>query len=166
MTAVVIVVLAAWVLVAVLNHVTGPWTRLFGAFNGFSLFPRLDFFAPDPLDVDYHLVVRDVEPEGPWRRVAIDRDGPLKMLWSPAKRDHQALLAAVADLAGLQQCVAPVVRDADAVIQVSLPYLFLLHAALQAPSAARVGQFMIVESAGFGEARQVALGILSGPHQR
>jgi hypothetical protein len=136
----------------------------------FALLPSNGFFAPDPVDVDYHLVFRDFSEEGdagPWREIPTERDGPLRMFWSTAKRDHQAMLAAVSGLAGLQQLVAPLVEDPESLIQISLPYLFLLHRVLAEPRApgSAERQFMIVETRGFGESRRMELSILSNPHR-
>ena len=170
MTILVLVLLAAWLAISVGNQIRGPWARFLGVPNSFALLPRLEFFAPDPIDVDYHLVFHDFLEDGqatPWRRIPAERDGPLRILWSTAKRDHQAMLAAVAALAGLQQSVAPVVRDPAAVIQLSLPYLFLLHRVQQGPRlpGSRERQFMVVETTGFGASRRLALGVLSNPHR-
>ncbi len=170
MTLVVLIALALWLTASVANQFPGPWTGLLSGLNTFALLPRLHFFAPDPIDVDYHLVFHDFLADGqasPWRQIPTERNGPTRILWSTAKRDHQAMLTTVAGLAGLQQSVAPVVRDPLAAIQLSLPYLFLLHRARQAPRfpESHERQFMIVETTGFGTSRQVALGILSNPHR-
>jgi hypothetical protein len=136
----------------------------------FALLPANAFFAPDPIDVDYHLVFRDFFENGeagPWREISIERDGRFRFLWSTAKRDHQALLAAVSGVAGIQQLVAPLLDAPEVVIQVSLPYLFLLHLFLAAPRTpgAVERQFMIVETRGFGDSRAMDLSILSNPHR-
>jgi hypothetical protein len=170
MTVLVLILLAVWLAASVANQIDGPWSRWLAGCNAFTLLPRLDFFAPDPVDVDYHLAVRDFDQEGaagPWREIPAERDGPLRIFWSTAKRDHHAMGTAVTNLALLQQCVAPAASDPAGVIQISLPYLFLLHRALEGPrlAGAHERQFMVVEASGFGAARRVALGILSNPHR-
>jgi hypothetical protein len=170
MTAIVLGVLGLWLVASVANQVPGPWARFLGPLGGFSVLPGLAFFAPDPIDVDYHLVVRDFLDDGqagPWKEIPPERHGPLRALWSTAKRDHQAMLGAVSALASIQQSVAPVVAEPAALMQISFPYLFLLHRARQAPRdpEARERQFMIVETKGFGAERRMDLGILSNPHR-
>jgi hypothetical protein len=170
MTVVVLVLLAGWLVLSVANQINGPWIQFLGRPNSFTLLPRLDFFAPDPVDVDYHLAFRDLGVDGqggPWRQIAVERDGPLRIVWSTAKRDHHAMAGAVSSLAGLQTAVAPAARDAEGLIQISIPYLFLLHRVQQEPRlpGAHERQFMVVESSGFGASRRVALGILSNPHR-
>jgi hypothetical protein len=169
-TTAVLVLLAVWLLLSAANQINGPWTRLLGPLNSVSLLPALFFFAPDPVDVDYHLVFRDFMEDGEagrWQQIPIEREGPWRVLWCTAKRDHQAMTLAVAGLAGLQQTVTPVARDPEGLIQVSIPYLFLLHRVLAAPrpAGAQQRQFMVVETSGFRPRRRVALGILSNPHR-
>lgn len=170
MTGLVIAVLGLWLLVSIANQIPGPWGRVLDRLNAFSLLPRLEFFAPDPIDVDYHLAYRDFTGDGqpgPWKQIAIDRDGWLRIIWSTAKRDHQSMLGAVAGLALLQDRVAPLLHDPSAILQISLPYLYLLHQVQQAPRSrsARQRQFMIVEANGFGDSRRLSLGILSNSHE-
>lgn len=170
MTTLVFIVLGAWLLASLANQFAGPWTRSLRALNWCSLLPRLAFFAPDPIDVDYHLAYRDLlddDEPGPWQSLAIERDGRWRLLWSPAKRDYQSLLEAVAALALLQNAVTPAVEDAESLLQLSLPYLFLLHLVQHAPArpSTRERQFMVVESNGFGPSRHLALGILSSFHR-
>jgi hypothetical protein len=170
MTGLVIAVLGLWLLVSIANQFRGPWGRFLDHLNAYSLLPRLEFFAPDPIDVDYHLAYRDFTADGqpgPWKQIAIERDGPSRLVWSTAKRDHQAMLGAVSGLAVMQQHVAPLVPDPSAVLQISLPYLFLLHQVQQAPRAVTTThrQFMVVEAIGFGSSRRLSLGILSNPHE-
>ena len=170
MTATVLALLGLWFLASVANQIPGPWARLLGPVAVFGVLPGVAFFAPEPVDVDYHLVIRDFFDDGRsglWRELVPERTGRWRALWNVAKRDHQAMLTAVASLASLQRSVAPTAVAPDAIIQLSLPYLFLLHSSLRAPRApgARERQFMILETRGFGAARKMELGILSNPHR-
>jgi hypothetical protein len=169
-TVLVLILLFVWFVISAANQIPGPWTVALGRVGTFSLLPGNSFFAPDPVDVDYHLVFRDFRGNdqlGPWREIPTERDGWLRLFWSTAKRDHQAMLAAVSGLAGIQEFVAPIVGDAEAIVQVSQPYLFLLHRVVSQPRAegADERQFMIVETRGFGEQRRMELAILSNPHR-
>jgi hypothetical protein len=170
MTALVIGLLLTWFVLSAANQIPGPWTTALGKLGISVVLPANAFFAPDPIDVDYHLVFRDFlenEDATSWREIPTDRDGPFRFLWSTAKRDHQAILAAVSGVAGVQQIVAPLVEEPDALIQVSLPYLFLLHHAIAQPRAAEAKerQFMVVEARGFAPRRRLNLAILSNPHR-
>jgi hypothetical protein len=170
MTALVVGLLLIWLVLSAANQIPGPWTASLGKVGMFALLPANGFFAPDPIDVDYHLVFRDFlenDEAGPWREIPAERDGPFRMFWSTAKRDHQAILAAVSGLGGIQQFVAPLTEDPESLIQISLPYLFLLHRVLAEPRTpgAKERQFMIAETRGFGELRRMELSILSNPHR-
>jgi hypothetical protein len=170
MTVLVLIVLAVWFVLSAANQIPGPWRGRLGPLSSFSLLPSNSFFAPDPIDVDYHLVFRDMrgsEQIGPWRQIAFESDGWARLFWSTAKRDHQAMLAAVSGLAGVQQLVAPVVDDAESIMQVSLPYLFLLHRVLSEPRThgADERQFMVVQTSGFCQRRGMELAVLSNYHR-
>jgi len=170
MTGVVLVLLLVWFALSAANQIPGPWTSALGKLGTFGILPANGFFAPDPVDVDYHLVFRDFledDQAGPWREIAGEHDGPLRFLWSTAKRDQQAILAAVSGVGGIQQMVAPLVEDPESLIQISLPYVLLLHRVLAEPRTpgAKERQFMIVETRGFAAGRQIELSILSNPHR-
>jgi len=169
MTALVVGIFIAWFALSAANQIPGPWTSILRPFGVFGLLPDYTFFAPDPIDLDYHLVIRDFFENGEagsWREIAIERDGPLPLLWSTVKRDRQAMLTAVSGLGGIQQFVAPIVDDPEALLQISLPYLFLLHRAVSETRSpgAQARQFMVVETQGFTKPRRMELSILSNPH--
>jgi hypothetical protein len=169
MTTALIVIFALWFAATIANQVPALRRRFAGTLNSFGVLPSLGLFAPEPRDVDYHVVYRDADADGAytaWRELAFDPGGPLRALWNPGGRDCGAMIHIVASLSILGGAVAPSCRTGDHVVLVSLPYLVLLHAVLAEPRSpgAVARQFAVVETTGFGADRALSLGISSPLH--
>ena len=169
MTIAITVVLAIWFALSVMNQIPAARRFLTGTLNSFNILPSFALFAPDPADVDYHLVYRDHRADGScgeWLEIVVAPGGATRALWNPTARDCGALLQAVAGLSILSSAVAPRCRNGDLIILVSLPYLLVLNLARAAPrtDGAVARQFAIVESTRFGADRTLELGIASPLH--
>jgi hypothetical protein len=184
----VVVLLAAWFALTVANQlqrpngrppapheVRLPWPlRLAVAGAGsLQLLPRYRFFAPDPLDIDFHIVYRDVRAAGPrsaWQEVPFPRPrhtSLLRPLWNPSHRDHVAVLDSVRTICLLADAVVPACPLGTQIIAASFPYLFVLHQVMRMGAEAGVvgRQLMVVETTGSGAQRSLNLGIASEVHR-
>jgi hypothetical protein len=169
MTIAIVVVLSIWFVLTVANQVHQARRRLNGTLNSFGVLPSLGLFAPEPRDVDYHLVWRDRRADGTygaWSEIVVEPGGAARAIWNPTSREVGALLQIVAALSILNSAVVPACRNAERIVLVSLPYLILLNVALAQPRAADAvaRQFAVLETTGFGAARTVELGISSPLH--
>jgi hypothetical protein len=169
MTWVVYSVFVIWLALSIANQIPFARKRLTSTLNSFGLLPAFSLFAPEPVDVDYHLVWRDLTSEGTygdWQELIFAPSTPGRALWNPGGRDLSALIQVVSDLSILASAFAPSCRSGHRLTLVSRPYLFLLNAvvAQTAGPGAVARQFMVVETSGFGATRRVALGISSEIH--
>jgi hypothetical protein len=169
MSVVVIVLLAGWFALTVAERWPKTRNRLTKALRAWDVLPALTLFAPEPIDLDFHLVYRDVGSNGAlgdWREVPLAVGGPWQFLWNPTLRDHDMLFSAVVNIIRLNSELVPQCRSANRILLVSWPYLLLLQIVMQEErsesSVAR--QFMIVKTSGFGADRRVALGLASEIH--
>jgi hypothetical protein len=163
-------VFAIWLLLSAANQVPPLRRRFHATLNSFCVLPALGLFAPEPADVDYHLVWRDHRADGTcteWREIAREPAGSWRGLTNPCGRDASAMIQIVSALSILGGAVAPACRNGDRIVLASLPYLVLLNVVLAQPrtQGAVARQFAIVETSGFGAEREVALGIASAPHR-
>ena len=99
MTIVLLAVLAVWMLLSVANQIPRLRGRLLIHLGSFGLLPDMSLFAPDLVDMDHHLVIRDISSDGTetaWRQVPFGiRGSPLHAVWNPADREAWALVKAV-----------------------------------------------------------------------
>lgn len=170
MTIVLLGALALWMLLSVANQLRGLRGRLLNRLSSFGLLQDMSLMAPDPPDVDLHMLIRDIYSDGTetaWRQVPIGgRGSRLRALWNPTDREAWKLMLAVTGVAVVNEHLGSRSPDPESVVSISLPFLYLLNLAMapeRAPGAVS-RQFMIVESKGFGEERQIELGILSSHH--
>jgi hypothetical protein len=158
-----------WFAASVALYVPGPWQGPIRKLAAWSVMPAVTYFAPDPVDVDFHLVFRDVLLDGTtgsWQEVPFENPRPLSLLWDLSKRQQRALLDATSELSRLASEVAPACRSGERMLLLSFPYLFLLNLVAHQPRArgATHRQFVIVQSQGFGNERRLSLGIASELH--
>jgi hypothetical protein len=173
MTALVIALLGLWLLLSIANQLDGPIRRALAGLNALHLLPRYTFFAPDPIDVDYHLVFRDLAADGSptaWQECFLGperRHGLVEVFWDPSHRAHTTLNQVVVAITLLGSSVARASDLGVRVVAVSFPYTFLLHAAMRSPASEQSmrRQFMIVETVGTRPNRRMRLGILSEKHR-
>jgi hypothetical protein len=165
-----VIVLAVWFGLSVVNQVEGPLRRALRAVNAFYLLPRYTLFAPDPVDVDFHIAHRDLQDDGSWsawRETGLVTGRPhvlVATFWNPVHRVYAAMNQLASAITHLGVNVAASGLGLG-VIAVSFPYLFVLHHVMcAAPLTGSRRQFMIVETTGAGEDRSVRIGILSEPH--
>lgn len=168
MTNVVIGVLVVWFVVIVANQV-GAIRGRFPRLTKLKILPFMSLFAPEPVDIDYHVVWRDIDGEGtlgPWHELPFE---PVRLPWrafsNPWLRDRTTLLEVVQDLMLLSDATSSS-RMGPRLALVSFPYLFLLHVVTRQPreatSAAR--QFIVIETSGFDDTRRVELCVASEAH--
>jgi hypothetical protein len=89
----------------------------------FGLVPEWKFFAPIPGKGDFHLLYRDLYPEGTTEWTEIDIGGERRwwnFFWHPARRDRKAAFDAAREMA---LYTTPEYQDQ---LQLSVPYLTLL----------------------------------------
>lgn len=129
--------------------------RLLGSFS---------FFAPDPVEADFHLVYRLIFPDAkiqPWTEIPIVRYRPVfAVLWNPQRRLHAAVRSALLSMA------RHVSKGRKESIQETAPYLMLLNLAIRyAPrkGAASI-QYAVLRSRLFPVEDQPALVLKSGLH--
>jgi hypothetical protein len=161
-------VVAAWVLVTVFAHFP-PLQYWINRFDQCHVIPRWNFFAPNPGDRDYHLVVRTRCEDGrvtEWQNVPLYVPRPkLACLWHPQKRAAKVLNDAVQSLRFLQR------REgvSNSGLPFSLPYLLLLSIASRAAPVAAGAmelQFAIIEATGHDDTRALRCAFLSSYHRR
>jgi hypothetical protein len=187
MSVVVVIVFVVWFGLTVLNQLHRPssadqgyemrfprWLRtVVATANASYLLPRYRFFAPEPVDADFHITYRDLHADGSrssWQEVDFPRPteaGALRMLWNPFVRDHGTMLQCIREICILGDTVVPVSPMGLRIISVSFPYLFLLHQVMRLKSDPQVEgrQLLIVETTGSGGARRLSLGISSEVHR-
>lgn len=167
MTIALLAIFALWLLLSLANQIPRLRGPLLTRLSTFGLLQEMSLFAPDPIDIDRHLVIRDIFPDGTetaWRQVLVGSSGsPLRAVWNPADREAWAMIMAVNGVALVGTHLGPKSPDPEGVVSISLPFLYLLNLAMApSPSPGAVSrQFMIVESTGFDGERRVELGILS-----
>jgi hypothetical protein len=169
MTIAIATVFAIWLLLSAANQIPAISRRLNGTLNAFCVLPALGLFAPEPADVDYHLMWRDRRADGSlteWSEIEARSAGWWRGVWNPRGRDRGAMIQIVSALAILDGAIAPACRNGERVIVASIPYLVLLNVVMSQPASqsAVARQFAIAETSGFGRDRKVALGIASPLH--
>jgi len=157
-----------WLMVTAFSHIP-PFQFWVSRFDQFHLIPRWNFFAPNPGDKDYHLVVRHRCLDGrltEWQNVPLYVPRPkLACLWHPQKRAAKVLNDAVQSIRFLYRHEGV----SDSGLPFSLPYLLLLRTVCRlAPPAddATELQFAIIESTGHDETRALTCAFLSSYHRR
>lgn len=151
-TVIVAVVLTAWLVVSAAGQLTVPWGKRpldrLRTLDVFGLIPNYKFFAPRPVQHDFHLLMRTADTSGecgPWRQVA----GPPERrwwhaAWNPDRRAFKILSDVMAVAYRFDE-------DKPRAVQTSLPYLAILNyitqAASQDPAAVHV-QFVLAISHG------------------
>jgi hypothetical protein len=158
---------AAWLIVTVAAHFP-PLSFWFHRVDQCHLVPRWNFFAPNPGDRDYHLVVRDRCSSGrvtEWRNVPVYIPRPkLAWLWHPQKRAAKVLNDCLQGLRFLYRYDGV----SESSLPFSLPYLVLLGMAssVAAERDALELQFAIIESTGHDATRPLTCAFLSHYHRR
>ena len=115
----------------------------------FLVTATFNFFAPDPVEADLHLLYRIVLADSivqPWREVPLIQYRPLSaVLWNPRARIHAAVRCALASIAKVMQ------EDPKKTVQETPPYLFLLNTAIRYSSKQRPAsvQFSLLKSCMF-----------------
>ena len=158
----------AWLLVTALGHLA-PLKLWVNKVDRFHLVPRWNFFAPNPGDRDYHLVVRDRCSDGrltEWRNVPVYVPRPrLAWLWHPQKRAPKVLSDAVQAIRFLHRHQSV----SDSALPFCLPYLLLLSRASKVPPRAPDAvelQFAIIEATGHEDTRALRCAFVSSYHRR
>jgi hypothetical protein len=151
-----------WLLFTVLVNIrslTFPIRR----YDPLGVLPQWRFFAPVPMQFDYHLLYRDFYSDGEhsdWTEVHIIQPRSFRdVIWNPEKRRKKALLDVLTRLA--QHIVA-----SDKAILVSLPYLSVLNYISSIPrDTTPVGtQFLVMKSFGEHSVDPYQVLFLSGLH--
>jgi len=157
----------AWLIVTVLAHFA-PFSFWLHKVDHCHLIPRWNFFAPNPGDRDYHLVVRDRCNDGrlsEWRNVPVYVPRPTRAwLWHPQKRAVKILNDCLQGLRFLYRHEGV----PESSLPFSLPYLVLLGMAsnVTAERDAVELQFAIIESTGHDATRALTCAFLSQYHRR
>jgi hypothetical protein len=161
-------VVVAWLIVTIIAHFP-PLEFRINKLDQCHVIPHWNFFAPNPGDRDYHLVVRDRCRDGrltEWRNVPMYGARPrFACLWHPQKRATKVLNDAVQSLRFLYRRE----RVSESGLPFSLPYLVLLGIASKvtpaAPDAVEL-QFAIIEATGHDDTRALTCAFLSSYHRR
>lgn len=141
--------LALWLGVSILAQFDVAPARALKGHDVFSLLPRWSFFAPRPGTFDYHLLYRDLLPDGTfgaWQEIPLADERTFGgALWNPEKRCRKALSDTVRSLT---QLLKPGRKPA---LALSIPYLTTLNyvAARTHDPRAAATQFMILRTDGF-----------------
>jgi hypothetical protein len=160
------VVLALWLVVSVLGqidveHPDSRFQRL-RTFDPFGLIPVWTFFAPRPAWTDYHLLYRDILPDGhatAWTELFTVRPRRVgHIFWHPDKHCRKALIDLIRTFTKELELVAgsraggndpelPPTAELPASLFMSLSYLTILQAVSSAPrfGSAVSTQFMILK---------------------
>jgi hypothetical protein len=148
-------VLAQFRLEALLAFFSKDRLRLLGSFS---------FFAPDPVEADFHLIYRLILPDAkiqPWTEIPIVRyRSVFAVLWNPQRRLHAAVRLALFSMA------RHVSNGRKEPIEETPPYLMLLNLAIRhAPckGAASI-QYGVLRSRLFPVEDQPTLVLKSGLH--
>ncbi len=158
------VVLVAWLAISALGqidveHPDSRFQRL-RTRDPFGLIPVWTFFAPRPAWTDYHLLYRDILPDGratAWSELfAIEPRRLTHAVWHPGKHCRKAVIDLVRTYTKELELVAgsggedgelPPTEQLPATLFLSLSYLTLLQAVSSAPrfGAAVSTQFMVLK---------------------
>ncbi|AVH55865.1 MULTISPECIES: hypothetical protein [Streptomyces] len=152
--AVVLVVFGTWLSATLLAQVRRAGFQVVRAADLFSLLPRYNFFAPEPIMRDYELEYRDFLPgmrPGPWRPFPVTESRRWwHMFWNPNRREKKAFFVAVGQLLAVylesaHRTSAPAGR-ARASVLLSTPYILILRAVENRPHPEAVAaQFRCLE---------------------
>lgn len=132
-------VLGSWLLLTVLKNLPERWQlpRPLQRLTASWLVPGWSFFAPVPGTKCYHLMYRDLTPEGAtdWRPFSTPRLGsPARFLWNPDKTTNKALVDVANDFSLIVASLSePERREPPRRLQISLPYLTLLSCVSEQP---------------------------------
>lgn len=153
-----------WFVLSTFGQFQNSWSDRLRRLDRLQLLPIWTFFAPNPGNSDYHIIVRDRRYDGSvgnWRdALPISPVTLLSGVWNPEKRKQKVLVDAVSSIVEL---LAPQsVRALDAISQervlmVSSPYLVLLNLVVHCvphDSNATESQFAVIERRGFGKEAQ------------
>lgn len=158
---------AMWLIITVLAHFP-PFQVWINRADPCHLIPRWNFFAPNPGNRDYYMVVRDRSRDGrltEWRNVPLYDPRPkVDYLWHPQKRAAKIFNDAVQSIRYLQRNEGVSASG----LPFTLPYLILLsvvYRAAASPDADAEFQFAIIESTGTDE-RALDCSFLSSFHSR
>lgn len=131
------------------------------------IIPDWRFFAPNPGIDDYHVLARDLGPDGardPWFEVGfVGERRWTQFFWFPARRYEKTVFDAANEL--IKICVEA--EDTEAA-SMTVPYLTLLNhvraSDRHAPAAQRT-QFMVATSDGYAESEEPMLLYVSDTHR-
>ena len=159
----VIATLCAWVgaTLALQAPKLRPWLR---GKEISVLIPEYRFFAPKPVEGDYHLLYRDVFADGTataWTEVCLLRPRTLgHAFFHPTKRERKALFDAIVQLQDLQP------KEPRA-IAMTVPYLAVLNYVSSLPRTVRPAhtQFAVMQSYGWLSSKPTATVMVSRTHK-
>jgi hypothetical protein len=124
-----------------------PTARVIAPYDFLRILPTWTFFAPRPVNYDYHLLVRDEFTSGSlgdWQELdAAQARSWTTSFWHPGKRRRKIISDAAQMVKRLSRANSP------AAIQTSLPYIVILHYCISmCPSreGATARQFMVLET--------------------
>lgn len=154
------VALCLWFALSVLGQI--PALKSIRRYDQLSLIPNFSFFAPKPMENDYHFVFRWKYPDGEisnWVELPYcEKRRPWSSVWNPDRRQQKALIDSCSMLmryiAYLRQVLARrdrrEKRNPVLAIQTSIPYLNLLnHVSVVRDSGEAVGvQFAVLSDPG------------------
>lgn len=154
------IVFGVWFALSIAGQFQTPSTDAIRRFDVFQLLPIWTFFAPNPGNSDYHVIMRDRLPDyalTAWRdAMPIPPQTAITWLWNPGKRRQKVLIDAVSSVAEMcapngDRALSP--ETLRRALLISSPYLVLLNMVLNcvthAPDAT-ASQFAVVERRGFG----------------
>ncbi|MDR6507729.1 hypothetical protein J2805_003436 [Arthrobacter oryzae] len=114
------------------------------------IIPSWSFFAPEPGVIDFHILVRDVSPNGhvtPWHEVCSHKNRVwYDFVWNPGQRQRKALFDVSQELTAIASSSA--FRESPNTIELTVPYLTILNYVSElgrTPFASR-RQFVIVST--------------------
>ena len=158
----ILAMLAAWALGTLLLQV--PHTRQWLRERDACLFlPEYRFFAPSPIQGDFHMLFRDTFANGTlgeWTEVCGGRNRRLlDAIWNPEKRERKAMFDAVNQLFEL--------RERGAILPLTTPYLLLLNYVAAVPRTVRpkLTEFQIMYSYGWWAERTPDTVLVSELHR-
>jgi hypothetical protein len=161
-----VLLLAIWFVLSVVNQLGWRWFRRLQYADLLQLLPLWNFFAPNPGVQDYYLLYRDEDQGhkiGDWHLVQPTESRRwISCLWNPAKVENKVLSDLVQMLTEYQ---AMRTKDSSA-IMLSVPYLFLLKMATEAPrkSTDRFRQFLLTQKQGLDVSDKFVAILLSDLH--
>jgi len=161
----VVALFALWILATVAQQIP-VFRPIFRERDVGLLVPEYRFFAPNPIQGDFHLLFRDIYTDGTagaWTEVCrLRRRRLLDAIWHPEKRERKALFDAINQLAEVR-----IVGVSPTQTLLLTPYLLILNYVTAIPRSlpAEFTQFEIMYSYGWGSSRPPAVFLISERHR-